>query len=452
MSQLSLPNLPEPSDPPAPPPTTPAMARLRRPVRNQMEWAPRDLDSLLPEDHPARAVWGLLEGLDLEAFYAEIKAVLDRPGRPATDPQVLLALWLYATCNGVGKARELDRLCREHDAYRWLRGGVPVNYHLLSDFRVAHKAELDDLLTQLVGILLHVGAVTLTRGEMAQDGMRVRASAGAASFRRKATLEACLAEAKAQVERLAKEREQPDPAVSKRQRAARERAARERAERVERALALVPQVQAAKERQQRTLARGEREKVTEARVSTTDPEARIMKMPDGGYRPAYNVELATIKALGKLHGVVGGVTVTNEGTDAREAPPMEAQVAERTGQHPGKFLFDGGFAARDAITTLEQRGVTVYAPVRLPRNKPEAERYQPRAGDSPEVVRWRQRMATAEAKEVYRGRAALAEWANARFRQLGVTQLTVRGLAKGTTVMLLVAVAQNLLRWLALGT
>lgn len=450
MIQPSLPNLPEPVEPPAPPPTTAAVARLRRPVRNQIEWVERDLDSLLPEDHPARAVWGLLEGLDLEAFYAGIRAVLDRPGHPATDPQVLLALWLYATIDGVSTARELDRLCHEHDAYRWLRGGVPVNYHLLSDFRVAHRAELDDLLTQLVGSLLYVGAVTLE--EVAQDGMRVRASAGAASFRRKETLEACLARAQAQVERLAEEREHPDPGVSKRQRAARERAARERVERMQRALALVPQMQAAKERQQRTRARGERERVTEARVSTTDPEARIMKMPDGGYRPAYNVELATAKAPGKLHGIIAGVAVTNEGTDAREASPMEEQVAARTGQHPRAYLMDGGFAAREAITALERRGITVYAPVRLPRNRPEAERYQARAGDSPEVVGWRQRMATAEAKEVYRGRAALAEWANAQLRQFGVIQFTVRGLAKVTTVMLLMVVAQSLLRWLAWGT
>ena len=257
---------------------------------------------------------------------------------------------------------------------------------------------MDDLLTQIVGVLLHAGAVTLQA--VAQDGMRVRASAGAASFRRQETLEACLAEAKAHVERLANEREQPDPDVTRRQRAARERAARERLERVEHALAALPQAQAAKERQQRTLATGKREKVTAPRVSTTDPTARVMKMPDGGFRPAYNVELATLKAPGKLHGVLVGVGVTNEGTDAGEAAPLEEQVHRRTSQHPTQYLIDGGFAAREGITTLEQRGVTVYAPVRLPRNQPEAERYAPRAGESPEVVEWRQRMATDEAKAI----------------------------------------------------
>lgn len=450
MSQTSLPNLPEPVEPPAGRPTLPAMARVRRPVRNQVEWVERDLDGVLAPDHPARAIWAMLEAMDLDAFYADIEAVLDRPGRPASDPQVLLALWVYATVDGVGSARRLDRLCREHDAYRWLRGGVPVNYHMLSDFRVARQAAVDDLLTQIVGCLLAGEVVSLN--QVAQDGMRVRASAGAASFRRRERLERCLEEAKEQVERLAQEREHPDPGATKRQQAARERAAREREQRVAAALAYVSQAQAAKERQQRTLATDKREKVTAARVSSTDPEARVMKMPDGGFRPAYNVELATVKAAGKAHGVIVGVAVTPVGTDAAQAVPMEEQVQERTDQHPKDYLMDGGFAARDAITTLEQRGITVYAPVRLPRNKPEEERYLPRQGDSPEVVAWRERMATEEGKAVYKTRGALSEWANAQVRYLGVSQFTVRGIAKVTTVMLLIAVTHNLLRWLAWGT
>ena len=452
MSQASLPNLPEPEpmEAPARAPTFPAAARLLRAVRNQVEWVERDLDSVLGQEHPARAIWDLLDGMDLDAFYADIKAVTDRPGHPATDPQVLLALWVYATVDGVGRARQLDRLCREHDAYRWLRGGVPVNYHTLSDFRVAHQAALDGLLTQIVGALLYAGAVTLE--QVAQDGMRVRASAGAASFRRKETLEGCREQAKGQVERLAREREHPDPNVSKRQRAARERAARERLERVQQALAALPEAQAAKQRQQQTLATGKREKVTPARVSTTDPQARVMKMPDGGYRPAYNVELATTPAPGKAYASIIGVAVTNEGTDAREAAPLEEQVHQRTGQHPGAYLVDGGFATRETITTLTQRDITVYAPVRLPRNKPEAERYQPRAGDSPEVAQWRQRMATEEAKQIYQGRGSLAEWANAQVRNMGLQQFTVRGIPKVTAVAVLMVVTQNLLRWLALGT
>ena len=441
MTEPTLFELPPTEEQAPAPPTRPEEARVLKPNRQQLQWLPRDLDAVLAEDHPARAIWGMLEKLDLSAFYGAIKATLDRPGRPTTDPQVLLALWLLGTVEGVGSARKLTRLCGEHDAYRWLCGGVPINYHMVSDFRVAHQEALDELLTQIVASLTVAGAVTLER--VAQDGMRVWASAGASSFRRKETLEAHLENARAQVERLAQEREHPDPGVNQRERAARSRAARER---VEQALEYLSQAQAAKERQQRTLATVKRTKVTAPRTSTTDPEARVMKMPDGGFRPAYNVELATDQAKG----VIVGVTVIREGTDAGQALPMQEQVVKRTGQHPGAYLMDGSFATKEDITGLEERGVTVYAPVRLPRNKPEEERYQPSYGDSPQVVRWRQRMATEEAKAVYRQRGSTAEWANAQVSQHGVSRFTVRGVAKLTSVMLLVAVGHNLLRWAAL--
>ena len=429
MTEPTLFELPPTEERAPAPPTRPEEARVLKPNRQQLQWLPRDLDAVLAEDHRARAIWGMLEKLDLSAFYGAIKATLDRPGRPTTDPQVLLALWLLGTVEGVGSARKLTRLCGEHDAYRWLCGGVPINYHMVSDFRVAHQEALDELLTQIVASLTVAGAVTLER--VAQDGMRVRASAGASSFRRKETLEAHLENARAQVERLAQEREHPDPGVNQRERAARSRAARER---VEQALEYLSQAQAAKERQQRTLATVKRTKVTAPRTSTTDPEARVMKMPDGGFRPAYNVELATDQAKG----VIVGVTVIREGTDAGQALPMQEQVVKRTGQHPGAYLMDGSFATKEDITGLEERGVTVYAPVRLPRNKPEEERYQPSYGDSPQVVRWRQRMATEEAKAVYRQRGSTAEWANAQVSQHGVSRFTVRGVAKLTSVMLLV--------------
>ena len=335
------------------PPTEERVTCSRRPVprrlacssqnRQQLQFLPRDLDAALAEDHSARAIWGLLEKLDLSAFYGSIKATLDRPGRPTTDPKVLLALWLLGTVEGIGSARKLARLCQEHDAYRWLSGGVPINYHMLSDFRVAHEGALDELLTQIAASLMAAGAVTLER--VSQDGMRVRASAGASSFRRQETLEKHLEEARAQVARLAQEREHPDPGVGQRSRAARERAARERVERVEQALRYLPQAQAAKERQQQTQTIARRAKVTQPRTSTTDPQARVMKMPDGGFRPAYNVELATDQAKG----IIVGVRVVMEGTDAGQAPPMEEQVKERTGQHPRglpdgrRFCHPGGY-------------------------------------------------------------------------------------------------------------
>ena len=426
-------------------PTLPDQARLRRPIRNQVEMILRDLDSIIPEDHPVRAIWDFLQRLDLSDFYSSIKAVLNTPGRPASDPQVLLALWVYATVDGVGTARRLDKLCEEHDAYRWLRGGIPVNYHTLSDFRTAHQEALDKLLTEIVATLMVQKLVTLKK--VAQDGLRVRAGAGAGSFHRGNHLEQCLVEAEEQVKRLAEERDQPDPEVNLRERAARERASRERAERVEAALRQLPAVQAAKKRQQHTLNKNKRSKITEARVSTTDPEVPVMKMPDGGWRPAYNVQLATDVDSG----VIVGASVINHGNDSGQGEIMEAQVARRSGIHPEAYLIDGGYAQRETITTLTTRQVEVYAPVRPPRTITSGrERHSPCSDDSAEVVAWRQRMETEEAKSIYKLRAATAEWANAQVRHHGLARFTVRGLSKALSVVLLVAIAHNLLRWLAL--
>jgi transposase len=249
---------------------TPGAPRLRKANRTQVCLRPVDLEGLLPEDHRARIVWAYVEGLDLTPLYQEIAAVEGEAGRPATDPKILLALWLYATLEGVGAARALDRLCTTHVAYQWLCGGVPMNYHTLADFRTAQGACLDRLLTQGVAALMAQGLVTLER--VAQDGVRVRASAGAASFRRRKTLEACLAEAAAQVQALRTELEADPGATTARQRAARERAARERQARVAQALAHLPALEAKKKPDERS----------QARASTTGPEARVMKRDGRG--------------------------------------------------------------------------------------------------------------------------------------------------------------------------
>lgn len=451
MSQTMLPvELPETRNVLMPKPTKPEEARTRRPVRNQGEMMVRALDSLVAEDHAVRVIWAFLEGLDLSAFYASIRTTAERPGRPATDPQVLLALWVYATAEGVGSARELDRLCREHDAYRWLRGGVPVDYHLLSDFRVAHQEAMNELLTNIVGTLMAHDLVTLKR--VAQDGMKVRANAGAGSFHRRNHLEKCLQEAEGQVKKLAQEREHPDPEINRKKQAAQQRATSERAGRIREALKQMEAVEKTKQRQQRTQAKSKRKKITEPRVSSTDAEVRVMKMPDGGWRPAYNVQLATDVGSG----VIVGVDVVNQGNDAGQAVPMEEQVAQRSGLHPEAYLIDGGFAQRDVITTLEDRHtegrhVIVYAPVRPPRTATSGRKSShPRRDDSPAVIAWRQRMETDEAKLLYRMRAATAEWANAQVRNHGLLSFTVRGLHKALSVVLLVAVTHNILRGLAL--
>ena len=421
MEQTSLfSDLPERLEGKSVAPIRPQDARVVRPIRNQIQFLMQDLDATLPEDHQSRAIWDFLERLDLSAFYASIQAVEGGPGRPASDPQVLLAIWVYATVEGVGSARKLDRLCREHDAYRRLRGGVPVDYHLLSDFRGEHQEALNELLTQIVATLMAEDLVTLK--EVAQDGVRVRASAGSGSFRRKARLEECLEVAQARVERLAKER----------------------ADRVEEALRQLPEVQAVKERQKRHAGKKRAAKVTEARVSTTDPDARVMKMPGGDFRPAYNIQFAT--DVGSQ--VIVGVGVINRGNDQGEGLAMEEQVAQRTGQHPGAYLLDGGFVDLADIEALEGRGVRVYAP---PKKGTGGRKVTPKPGTEPGVIAWRQRMETEEGQAIYRHRASTAECVNAQCRvKYGAQRFAVRGVTKVTTIALILAITHNLLRWAAL--
>jgi transposase len=412
---------------PAAPGSVDTEPRYETPNRTQVELYPSDLEGLLPPGHAARLVWQFVEELRLDAFYAAIRARVGGPGRSPIDPKILIALWLYATIDGVGSAREVDRLCQHHDAYRWIRGGVSVNYHTLSDFRVAQQAALDDLLTQSIAALIKRSVITLAR--VAQDGTRVRASAGLRSFRRRPTLEEALRVARQQIERTSR---QEDGAALSRQAAAQARAAAERAARVAEALAEMPALEAAKTRKKSKAA---------PRASTTDPDARKMKMTDGGYRPAYNVHVATDVDSR----AIVGVSVTNIGSDQPEFLPMLDQIIERTGHVPANELIDGGFVTLEAITEADAAGVTVYAPV--PKPKGDRDRAAPCPGDSPAVVAWRARMATDEAKAIYRARAATAEWVNAdarTHRTLG--PLLVRGLAKVHTWVLWVAVAHNMMR------
>jgi transposase len=407
--------------------------RLVLPNREQMELRAVDLEGLLPMDHPARAVWEFVESLDLSVLYGQIQALEGRAGRPAIDPRIYLALWLYATVEGVGSARAIERLTEEHDAYRWICGGVSVNHHSLSDFRVQQVEFLDQTLTHSVAVLMAQGLVRLQR--VAQDGLRVRASAGASSFRRRPRLEQCLEEAKQQVERLRRELEEDPEATKRRQVAARQRAAEDRHRRVDAALAQLPQVEAKK-------AAAERE---QARVSTTDPEARVMKMADGGFRPAYNAQFAVDTETQ----IVVGVDVGNQGSDQGRLVPMIEQLERRYGQRPSQSLVDGGFVAMDEIEEATRGGTEVYAPVAQPRD-PNRDRYTPLPSDTPAVAQWRQRMGTEEAKEIYKLRAATAECVNAICRNRGFQQFLVRGQHKARAVVLWFAIAHNMMRSLSL--
>jgi hypothetical protein len=328
-------------------------------------------------------------------------------------------------------------LCEKHLVYRWLCGEVTVNHRLLSEFRSQGGDRWENLLIQIVGSLMAEGLVTMDC--VAQDGMRVRAHAGKSSFRRSATLEECLAEARQQVAALKELGEENPSELTKRERAARERAAQERQARIENAQKHCAELQQHREEQAEKNGR----KVREARASTTDPEARVMKFPDGGYRPGYNVQFST----DTQSGIIVGVDVTNAGTDSEQLPPMLEQIREDYGIVPPNGLVDGGFATKESIEKATAMNCTIYAPLKE-QQKQTAQGIDPHArkkGDSDAVAAWRQRMGTEVAKQWYRLRCQTAEWVNAQCRNRGLWQFPVRGQTKCRGVAVLYAIVNNLI-------
>lgn len=412
-----------------------AKPRLLYANRCQGEFRDDSLDQLLPPEHPVRELWQFVETLDLSAIVTQIRAVPGQAGAPAIDPRILMALWLQATIDGVGSSRKLAELGANHLVYRWLCGTVPVGYHTLADFRTGHGAVLDALLTQTVAALLHEDLIQLQR--VAQDGMRVRASAGASSFHRDQTIERCLAEAEEQVAALRAQADEDGGAASRREQAARQRAATDRLARVQAAQAHLRQMQAVNAARPPS---GQKDEA-ELRASTTDPDCRKMKMPDGGFRPAYNVQFATTTA----GGVIVGVDVTNEGTDGGQMTPMLEQIEQRFDARPNEMLVDGGYVKVEAIDEAERKGTTVYAPPKEEHKQLDAgqDPYARKKSDTDATAGWRARMGTAAAKAIYKERASTAEWVNAQTRNHGLYGVRVRGRPKVLVVVLWYVLAHN---------
>ena len=409
--------------------------RMREPERRQVELRVVNLDSLLSADHAARVIWRYVEGLDLSVLEEMIEAREHTPGQAPASPRRRLALWLYATSQGVDSARALERLCTSHDAYRGLCGGVSVNYHGLADFRSGHGELLDQLLTHNIATLSAAGVIELT--EVIQGGVRVRASAGAASFRRGKSLHKHLKKARRLVEHLKREVDEDPDASNRRIKAATDRAAREHEHRVATALGKLAEIEAERERRAKTNKK-QVAKQNEPRVSTTDPQARVMKMPDGGFRPAYNCQIGTV-AQGQI---VVDVAVNTSGSDRGLLRPMLERLRQRYQRLPRRQLVDGGFHKNDDTEWAAGEGVLVYGAAT--QSKHNSDPYAARPKDGPGVAAWRRRMRSPHGKGVYK-RRAMGECINARFRQWGLRQFTVRGVGKITTALLWFALANNIL-------
>ena len=425
--------------------------RLRKPERRQMEWVAQCSDDLVAPAHPVRTVAAVVAKLDLSAFGEAIQAREGVAGREATDPELLVALWLYGCIRGIGSARELARRCEESVPFRWLCGGVSVNHRMLSEFRTAHGAALDELFTQVIASLVDQELVSVSR--ISQDGVRVRVSAGSASFRREERLGQLLAESRQHVQELKRQVEEPEKlaAVVVRKKAAQRRAAEEKQKRVERALAQLPELKQRLENRAERAGQGrygEKIRAQQLRVSSSDAQARVMRMPNGGYHPAFNVQLA---ADVQSRAIVG-VEVSNEGYDsAGLSEPTRAQVQRRSGKQVRQHLLDGGYLRNRDIERAHQQGVELFLPpkgARRPENR--GRELQPKSQDSEALRAWKLRMASDEGQKIYRQRAATSETINADLRSYrGLTQFTVRGLHKARCVALWCALAYNVMHFSA---
>jgi len=482
-------------------------ARCKPVNRQQLVLRSVDVEKLVEEDHAVRAIWELVDKADLECFYEAIEAVEGEAGCSAWDPRVLISLWLYAYSRAVSSGREISRRCGYDPAYQWLTGLEVINHHTLSDFRVQHEQALDELFVQVLGVLSHEGLVTLER--VMHDGVKVEAGASDKSFRRQETLERHLGLARQQVKEM-KEREEEayGPEVTERVAKARERAVREKKERLESALRQLRQIQEGQ---------SSPEKREKARASTTDPEARIMQQPGGGFAPGYNVQISSDAKAD----VIVGMGVTQAANDTGELVPAMERVEANLGELPQQVVVDGGFINQGAIRAMEAQGMDLIGPMPdhasqtvaalekrgvAPEFFPQAFRYDGerncyvcpagrelafesqeksegsaryryrakvadcqscpskgqccpqsqrrslvRTEEPPEVKRYREKMASESAREIYKQRSQIAEFPHAWIKEkFGLRKFRLRGLIKVRIEALWACLTYNICQWIRL--
>jgi transposase len=415
--------------------------RVRYADRSQVAMQLCSLDELVPADHPARVIWQAVCELDLTRFEEPIAARQGVAGRPANDVRVMTGLWLWAAVQGVGSGRELAELCEDHVIFRWMCGGLSMNYHTLNDFRVGHGQALDELFTQVLGRLMHQKLVSVER--ITQDGMRTRASAGTSSFKRAAKLQDFLKQAQEHLQEVKQQQDLSPAEAHSRRESARRFAAEDRVRRVQEAMEALKEVDEAKKQQS-----NKKKREAESRASVTDPDARTMKMPNSGFNPAYNLQVAS----DPQSRAIVGVQVSQSGGDAPLAEPMRQQVNQRAAacgaeQKVIEHVLDGGYVNLDGIDRAAVDGVTLYMPVPARPDK-DADRFERRKGDSDAVAAWRQRMGTDAGKQVYQQRGSTCETINADLStHRNLKRFLVRGLGKVQCVALWVALAYNLMHF-----
>lgn len=403
-----------------------AYPKVREPQRAQSSFHFEVTEDLLPAEHPARLLWDVLGRFDLAPFFARTQSAEGVAGRSVLSPRMKLTLWLYGIADGVGSAREIAQRTTTEVAYRWIVGDLSIGHHALSEFRAEHGEAFDALFTDVVPQLLHRGLIDLA--VMGQDGTRVRAAASAPSFRSWGSLLQCREQAALHLKAVLAQAD--DPELTRAQKARRVAAAQDFQRRVEDAIAAC---KSQREEHPESVARG----------STTDGDARVMKMADGGFRPAYNVQYGVVgDKMGGPRTIVG-VRVTNLGSDLGSLVPMLAQVEQRTGALPGAVVADSNHARHEDLAALLACGVKPIVSVPKPRKGATGAQVD----RSAPIETWRALMAQEESRELARQRGGLSEFANARQKgPQDVTQVLVRGAAKVFNVIVLGALSANLLQ------
>ena len=476
--------------------------RLKAIDRAQLLFRTVDVERLIPDDHPARAIWEFVGRLDLSGYTEQVRSVAGVAGRPAFDPQLLVSLWVYSYSQAVSSAREIERRCEHHPAYQWLTGMQSVGAHTLSDFRSTHGALLSELFVQTLGLLSADGLITLERVML--DGTKVRANASGSSFRSKPRVEEFLKDAREAVEALEAQTEEES---SRQMQAAQQRARRERTEHMESALKEYNKLEAAKSRVKR--------------VSTTDPDARIMKQAEGGSAPCYNVQVSTDAA----HGLIVDIEATQAGSDYQQLTPATERMEQSMQRAPEQMVVDGGYISSSNIAEMAKRNIDFVGPesenksseanrrksykhygvseeyeaskfvfnaetntyvcpqgkslrydakmeshgamyYRYKASKQDCEtcpakdqccprtrhgRSVQRREPTAELVAFRQKMKTDEAKAIYKTRAQVAEFPNLWIKtKFGLRQFSVRGVAKVRIESKWVALTYNIQQWIRL--
>lgn len=419
-------------------PSGKGIPRLKIACRDQYEMKLISLDNLISKDHPVRRIWSYVEKLDLSMKLDSIKSLEGTAGRPAIDPKILLALWLYATIEGISSAHLLSRYTKEHSAFQWLCGGVQIERRTISQFRIDNGELFDDLLAQCIAILVKAGAVTIE--EIAQDGLRVRASAGRGSFKKEMKIKELYTAAKERVTYLKKEMD-ADPQLCNNR--LKKNELKKEQEKIEKLKAAENELHSYLEKKNDMRRKHKKKLVTKAepvKVSITDPEARIMKMADGGFRPAYNFQFG----VDTKNNFIVAVDVTNAGTDGGQMLSMYETIKNNFRKTPTRYLADGGFKNQTDIEKMTQEGCQVYVPLQKQKN-PHAYKQE----DSKEIREWKERMNQEESKTIYKRRASTVELVNANARFCGLDQLKVRGLEKAKNIAKMFGLAYNMMRTFA---